>query len=175
MRQRNDQSALPLNHFLAFHIGSDNPFKSFTMKLSFDYLTNQQKEMFESVVAKAEQLTGEPKEMFMTSARNRRYVYIRTCIVKALMNNGWVGYWLGAAFQKDHSTIVHLKKKYEAMEYQSIRGDDECREYVNITNILTRFASQDGLGVPTKTSSLIIADHMTRQGSSIYSVIGLIH
>jgi hypothetical protein len=141
---------------------------------TFNQLSEAQKETINAVVNKAAQLTGESPEMFMTTTRKREYVFLRMAIIKALANNGWTSQDIGAGLGKDRTTIIHARISYDKVKYMDSIGNEDYRGILELTESLTRFIS-DGVVKPSPLSLSIVAKHMTRQGSSIYSVIGLIH
>jgi len=141
---------------------------------TFEQLSEIQKETIKAVINRAATLTGESPEMFMSTTRKRYYIFLRMAIIKALANNGWTSQDIGAGLGKDRTTIIHARISYDKVQYMDGLGNIEYRDIIELTDLLTRFIS-DGVAKATPLNLGIVAKYMTRQGSSIYSVIGLIH
>ena len=137
-------------------------------------LTETQNKLFDALVVRAEQLSGYPKELFISKCRKKEYVKIRTAITMALIECEWTLKDIGFALSnRDHCTIINMRKQYH--NYLFALKNTGCTDSViELTDVLKKFAVSSELNTSPsrKTNRILMYKTMVQNGSSLLTAIG---
>jgi len=137
-------------------------------------LTESQRKQAERVFEKVEQLIGVQKERITSLSRLRELVYIRTAIVNAFLRHGWTLGNVGAIFDKDHTTIIHLRTKYQNMLFTA-NHSEEGKDTLLLSKCIYDFIATDCNLPLNNIGRIMVAKEMTAKGSSLNAILGVLN